>query len=84
MTMHHLLGESVFDVEGDDAWGATFFVMHAVVGGRTMSSFGRYVAPTRGMTAEVAPGPPLTRQSDAVLLQMKSLPPSTLTVAPVT
>jgi ketosteroid isomerase-like protein len=43
MTMHHLLGQSVFDVEGDDAWGETFFVMHAVVGGRTMSSFGRYV-----------------------------------------
>lgn len=42
MTMHHLLGQSVFDVEGDDAWGETFFVMHAVVG-RTMTSFGRYV-----------------------------------------
>jgi ketosteroid isomerase-like protein len=43
MTMHHLLGQSVFDVEGDDAWDETFFVMHAVVGGRTVSSFGRYV-----------------------------------------
>jgi len=43
MTMHHLLGQSVFDIEGDDAWGETFFVMHAVVSGPTMTSFGRYV-----------------------------------------
>jgi hypothetical protein len=45
MTMHHLLGQSVFDVGGDDAWGETFFVMHAVFsgGGKAMASFGRYV-----------------------------------------
>jgi hypothetical protein len=43
MTMHHLLGQSVFDIEGDDAWGETFFVMHAIIVGRTMASFGRYV-----------------------------------------
>jgi SnoaL-like domain len=43
MTMHHLLGQSVFNVDGDDAWGETFFVMHTVIGGRTMSSFGRYI-----------------------------------------
>jgi hypothetical protein len=46
MTMHHLLGQSLFHVEGDDAWGETFFVMHAVLGGRdarSMASFGRYV-----------------------------------------
>jgi hypothetical protein len=43
MTMHHLLGQSVFDIEGDDARGETFFVMHAVIAGRTMASFGRYV-----------------------------------------
>ncbi len=46
MTMHHVLGQSVFDVEGDDAWGETFFVMHAVLeggAGRTMVSFGRYI-----------------------------------------
>jgi SnoaL-like domain len=46
MTMHHLLGQSVFDIEDDDAWGETFFVMHAVLrdgAGRTMASFGRYV-----------------------------------------
>jgi hypothetical protein len=43
MTMHHLLGQSVFDIDGDDAWGETFFVMHAVISGRTMASFGRYI-----------------------------------------
>ncbi len=43
MTMHHLLGQSVFDVEGDQAWGETFFVMHCVVGGETACGFGRYI-----------------------------------------
>jgi hypothetical protein len=43
MTMHHLLGQSVFDIDADDAWGETFFVMHAVTSGRTMASFGRYI-----------------------------------------
>jgi hypothetical protein len=43
MTMHHLLGQSVFHVEGDEAWGETFFVMHAVIGDRTGRGFGRYI-----------------------------------------
>jgi hypothetical protein len=43
MTMHHLLGQSVFDVDGDEAWGETFFVMHAVVAGKPLASFGRYI-----------------------------------------
>jgi hypothetical protein len=43
MTMHQLLGQSVFDVAGDEAWGETFFVMHAVIEGQTASGFGRYV-----------------------------------------
>lgn len=43
MTMHHLLGQSVFDINGDDAWGETFFVMNAVIVGRAMTSFGRYI-----------------------------------------
>lgn len=43
MTMHHLLGQSVFDVDGDQAWGETFFVMHAVVAGQTTASYGRYI-----------------------------------------
>jgi SnoaL-like domain len=43
MTMHHLLGQSVFDIAGDEAWGETFFVMQAVIEGQTASGFGRYV-----------------------------------------
>ena len=26
--MHHLLGQSVFEVKGDEAWGETFFIFH--------------------------------------------------------
>ena len=29
--MHHLLGQTVFDVDGDEGWGETFFVMHALI-----------------------------------------------------
>jgi hypothetical protein len=43
MKTHHLLGQSVFDVVGDEAWGETFFVMHAVIGDRTGCGFGRYI-----------------------------------------
>ncbi len=43
LTMHHLLGQSVFDVEGDNAWGETFFVMHALIAGQVAASYGRYI-----------------------------------------
>jgi hypothetical protein len=43
LTMHHLLGQSVFDVDGDEAWGETFFVMHALIGGQVTASYGRYI-----------------------------------------
>ncbi|WIM86796.1 nuclear transport factor 2 family protein [Candidatus Mycobacterium wuenschmannii] len=43
LTMHHLLGQSVFDVDGDNAWGETFFVMHALIGGQVVASYGRYI-----------------------------------------
>jgi ketosteroid isomerase-like protein len=43
LTMHHLLGQSVFDVDGDEAWGETFFVMHALIGGTVTASYGRYI-----------------------------------------
>lgn len=43
LTMHHLLGQSVLDVEGDEAWGETFFVMHALIGGQVAASYGRYI-----------------------------------------
>jgi hypothetical protein len=41
--MHHLLGQSLFDVQGDEAWGETFFVFHGAVGTSTLSGCGRYV-----------------------------------------
>jgi hypothetical protein len=41
--MHHLLGSSVFDVQGDEAWGETFFVFHGVVGTAAMTGCGRYI-----------------------------------------
>lgn len=43
LTMHHLLGQSVFDIHGDEAWGETFFVMHALVGGQVAMGYGRYI-----------------------------------------
>jgi ketosteroid isomerase-like protein len=42
-TMHHLLGQSVFDVHGDEAWGETFYVFHGVAGEAPVSAYGRYV-----------------------------------------
>ncbi len=43
LTMHHLLGQSVFDVDGDQAWGETVFVMHTVLAGQPAASYGRYI-----------------------------------------
>jgi ketosteroid isomerase-like protein len=43
LAMHHLLGQSVFDVEGDEAWGETFFVIHALVDGHIATGYGRYI-----------------------------------------
>jgi hypothetical protein len=43
LTMHHLLGQSAFDIHGDEAWGETFFVMHALIGGQVTASYGRYI-----------------------------------------
>ncbi|HZU79695.1 MAG TPA: nuclear transport factor 2 family protein, partial [Acidimicrobiales bacterium] len=40
--MHHLLGQSVFDVQGDEAWGETFFVFHGAVGDFAVRACGRY------------------------------------------
>src|SRR5258708_20619519 len=40
---HHLLGQSVFDLDGDEAYGETFFVFHAAFEGTSQSSFGRYI-----------------------------------------
>ena len=43
LTMHHLLGQSVFDIHGDEGWGETFFVMHALIGGQVTAGYGRYI-----------------------------------------
>jgi hypothetical protein len=43
LTMHHLLGQSVFDIDDDQAWGETFFVMHALVGDDIAVGYGRYI-----------------------------------------
>jgi SnoaL-like domain len=42
-TMHHLLGQSIFEVDGDEAWGETFYVFHGTVGRATVTGHGRYV-----------------------------------------
>jgi ketosteroid isomerase-like protein len=42
-TMHHQLGQSVFDVQGDEAWGETFFTFHGAYGSTPVSGYGRYV-----------------------------------------
>lgn len=52
MTMHHMLGQSVFDIDGDQAWGETFFVMHTIIGGQAASAFGRYVDYFRRINAQ--------------------------------
>jgi ketosteroid isomerase-like protein len=41
--IHHLLGQSVFEVKGDEAWGETFFVFHGMAGTAAVSGHGRYV-----------------------------------------
>ena len=41
-SMHHLIGQSIFDVRGDEAWGETFYVFHGSAGGATVSGHGRY------------------------------------------
>ena len=42
-TMHHLLGQSIFVVEGDEAWGETFYVFHGTAGTNKVAGHGRYV-----------------------------------------
>lgn len=42
-SMHHLLGQSVFDVQGDEAWGETFYVFHGAAGTVPVLGHGRYV-----------------------------------------
>jgi hypothetical protein len=41
-SMHHLIGQSIFDVDGDEAWGETFYVFHGTAGPAQVSGHGRY------------------------------------------
>jgi len=41
--IHHQLGQSVFDVRGDEAWGETFFIFYSVNGAECQRGFGRYI-----------------------------------------
>lgn len=41
--MHHLLGQSIFEVDGNEAWGETFFSFHGALGSTVVSGYGRYV-----------------------------------------
>jgi ketosteroid isomerase-like protein len=43
LVMHHLLGQSVFELQGDDAFGETFFVLHSDFEGASEVAFGRYI-----------------------------------------
>jgi hypothetical protein len=42
-TMHHLLGQSIFEVDGDEAWGETFYGFHGAAGSAQVTGYGRYV-----------------------------------------
>lgn len=42
-SMHHLIGQSVFDVQDDEAWGETFYVFHGAAGTSQVDGHGRYV-----------------------------------------
>jgi hypothetical protein len=42
-SVHHLLGQSVFDVDGDEAWGETFFIFNGRFATTALSGHGRYV-----------------------------------------
>jgi hypothetical protein len=43
LVTHHLLGQSIFELHGDEAYGETFFVFHSSFEGTSQSSFGRYI-----------------------------------------
>jgi hypothetical protein len=42
-SMHHLIGQSIFEVNGNEAWGETFYVFHGSVGTTPVHGHGRYV-----------------------------------------
>lgn len=42
-SMHHLIGQSIFEIDGDEAWGETFYVFHGTVGAKAVGGHGRYI-----------------------------------------
>lgn len=42
-SMHHLIGQSIFEVDGDEAWGETFYVFHGTVDTKPVDGHGRYI-----------------------------------------
>ena len=43
MMLHHLIGQSLFHVDGDEAWGETFFIFHMSHGDLLLPGVGRYI-----------------------------------------
>jgi hypothetical protein len=41
--IHHLLGQSIFELHGDEAFGETFFGYHMSSEGTSQPAFGRYI-----------------------------------------
>lgn len=42
-SLHHLIGQSLFEVDGDESWGETFFIFHLSGGHQLRPGFGRYI-----------------------------------------
>ena len=42
-SMHHLIGQSIFEVHGNEAWGETFYVFHGRAGASQVAGHGRYI-----------------------------------------
>jgi len=49
---HHLLGQSIFDLHGDEAYGETFFVFHAIMEGNYRVSLRPYIDYFRRIDSE--------------------------------
>lgn len=41
--LHHLIGQSLFEIDEDEAWGETFFVFHLTSDTKLYPGIGRYI-----------------------------------------
>jgi hypothetical protein len=41
--LHHLIGQSIFQIDGDEAWGETFFIFHLSGDDQLRPGIGRYI-----------------------------------------